>query len=164
MDCLDCHTRPSHRFQLPERALDEALALGTVDATLPWVKQKGLEILTADNGKGAAAEQSIPAALTQFYQIEYPTVYQRSSDAVESAVTELVAIYNRNVFSDLGVSWGTYPDNSGHSDFVGCFRCHGSAMRSEDGRSITRDCTACHRILALREVEPEILEQLGLRQ
>ncbi len=164
MDCLDCHTRPSHRFQLPERALDEAMALGTVDRKLPWIKQKGLEILRTANDNGDAAHLNIAAALTRFYETEFAGVYRSRTEAVESTATQLAAIYNRNVFPDMGVSWGTYPDNSGHSDFVGCFRCHGSAMRSEDGRSITRDCTACHRILALREAEPDILEQLGIRQ
>ena len=35
MDCMDCHNRPSHTFELPERALDEAMAAGHISAKLP---------------------------------------------------------------------------------------------------------------------------------
>ena len=28
MDCMDCHNRPSHTFDLPDRALDRAMAAG----------------------------------------------------------------------------------------------------------------------------------------
>jgi hypothetical protein len=31
-------------------------------------------------------------------------------------------IYQRNVFPDLGVKWGTYTSNLGHADNAGCFR------------------------------------------
>ena len=26
MDCIDCHNRPTHTFQLPDRALDQEIA------------------------------------------------------------------------------------------------------------------------------------------
>jgi hypothetical protein len=32
-------------------------------------------------------------------------------------------VYRRNVFSHLKVTWGTYPNNLGHTDDPGCFRC-----------------------------------------
>ena len=35
MQCVDCHNRPTHTFELPERAMDEALALGDIPVTLP---------------------------------------------------------------------------------------------------------------------------------
>jgi hypothetical protein len=43
---------------------------------------------------------------------------------IQSAAVALSAIYGRNVFPDLRVTWGTYPSNLGHMDFPGCFRCH----------------------------------------
>jgi len=30
MDCMDCHNRPSHAYDLPDRALDKAMAAGTI--------------------------------------------------------------------------------------------------------------------------------------
>lgn len=46
---------------------------------------------------------------------------QRSQE-VTSAGEEIAAIYNRNVFPDLKVTWGTYPNNLGHTDFPGSLR------------------------------------------
>ncbi len=46
--------------------------------------------------------------------------------------------------------WETYPDNIGHKDWPGCFRCHDGLHKTADGkRSIkANDCNACHTILA----------------
>ncbi|MGD8726692.1 MAG: NapC/NirT family cytochrome c, partial [Gemmatimonadales bacterium] len=48
MDCMDCHTRPSHQFQLPRRALGGALGAGLIDPSLPWIYKVGLEILDGE--------------------------------------------------------------------------------------------------------------------
>jgi len=73
-----------------------------------------------------------------------------------------VAIYERNVFPQMKVVWGTYPVNIGHTDFPGCFRCHDDAHKSAAGRTVSQDCNSCHQLLAMDEAAPEILTQLGL--
>src|SRR5262249_30751082 len=40
MECVDCHNRPTHTFELPERAIDEQLGLGRISASLPFIKKK----------------------------------------------------------------------------------------------------------------------------
>jgi hypothetical protein len=47
MQCVDCHNRPTHTFELPEHAMDEALARGEIAVTLPYVKKRGMEALKA---------------------------------------------------------------------------------------------------------------------
>ncbi len=163
MDCLDCHTRPSHGFEMPARALDAALALGDIDASLPWVRKKGLEILQADYASSREAEQEIPQALHRYYRTQHPDEYQSYKEKIEKSGRALAAIYGRNVFPAMGIGWGTYPDHSGHTDVSGCFRCHDNSLRDPNGNTIVGDCNACHRILAFRESEPDILKQLGLR-
>ena len=74
----------------------------------------------------------------------------------------LADIYSRNVFPELGVDWGTYPDNRGHEDFPGCFRCHGGDHATESGETITNNCFKCHHPAAVDESEPEVLELLGV--
>jgi hypothetical protein len=74
----------------------------------------------------------------------------------------VAAIYNRNVFPDMKVTWGTYPNNLGHMDFVGCFRCHDDQHADKDGKTVPQDCSACHQILAMDEPSPKILVDLGL--
>jgi nitrate/TMAO reductase-like tetraheme cytochrome c subunit len=163
MECVDCHNRPTHTFELPERALDNAMGLGQISTTLPFIKKKAVELLKANYSSNEEATRSIPAALADFYQQSYPaTVSQRSRD-IANAGSEIVAIYNRNVFPDLKVTWGTYPNNLGHTDFPGCFRCHDGSHSTPDQKvTISQDCSACHEPLAVDEASPGILKTLGL--
>jgi hypothetical protein len=39
-----------------------------------------------------------------------------------------------------------YPDNIGHIDSPGCFRCHDDNHKSKDGKKISQDCDTCHKI------------------
>jgi hypothetical protein len=40
MDCMDCHNRPTHTFQLPATALDQALAARQIDPGLPYIRPR----------------------------------------------------------------------------------------------------------------------------
>jgi hypothetical protein len=162
MDCLDCHTRPSHRFQVAPRALDMALANGQVDSALPWVKRRGLDILRAGYETSQEAEEQVPQAFAEFYRTEHPELYEQRREAVARSGEGLLAVYTRNVFPEMGVDWRTYPDNTGHSDFPGCFRCHDGAHRSTDGAVINPECRACHEILAIGEAEPDVMRRFGI--
>ena len=163
MQCVDCHDRPTHAFMLPERALDRALATGQVPVTLPFIKKHGLVALQATYASNDEASRKIPAAIERYYQQAHPEVYAQRRAEVARAAQAIVAIYTRNVFPDLKVTWGTYTNSIGHTDFPGCFRCHDGAHTTTDGgNSITQDCNACHQILAVQESSPEILKTLGL--
>ena len=59
-----------------------------------------------------------------FYRDEYAQVAASQADAIEEAAEVLSAIYQENVFPEMSVGWGTYPNHIGHTDFPGCFRCH----------------------------------------
>ncbi|OPZ80320.1 MAG: hypothetical protein BWY76_03391 [bacterium ADurb.Bin429] len=74
----------------------------------------------------------------------------------------MLAIWNRNVFPAMKVTWGTYPNNIGHTDYPGCFRCHDDEHASADRRTVSQDCNACHNLLAMDEPEPKILDDLGV--
>jgi hypothetical protein len=163
MDCMDCHNRPTHAFELPERALDRALSEGRVSPALPYIKKKGVETLRGEYPDQDTAMRRIAEDLGGYYRTTYPAVYQEHRAAIETAVTELQAIYRRNVFPEMKVKWGTYPNNLGHEDFLGCFRCHDDSHKRPDGRTITQDCNACHTILAQDESNPKVLSDLGLK-
>lgn len=163
MDCMDCHNRPTHSFPLPERALDQALAEGRISSELPFVKKKAVELLRASYGDQAAAGAAIEAALPAFYREHYPDVAAKKAELVQTAAREVKAIYLRNVFPGMKVTWGTYPNNIGHEDFPGCFRCHDDKHKTADGKVITQDCSACHAILAMDESDPKVLADLGLK-
>ncbi len=81
-----------------------------------------------------------------------------TSSAVASVLGEIFAF---NVFPEMNVRWGAYPNHIGHEVSDGCFRCHDDEhMASDDGRSLSQDCFLCHTLLAIEEEEPEILEML----
>jgi hypothetical protein len=64
----------------------------------------------------------------------------------------------------MKVTWGAYPNNLGHNDFPGCFRCHDDQHAAAGGRKVTQDCNTCHNLLAMEEASPKILGELGLEK
>ena len=162
MDCTDCHNRPAHPFDMPGRAVDRALTAGTMDPSLPLLKQQALEILTAEYASSEEAAESIPAKLAAFYNSEHRNVTAEKKAEVEEAGRVLAAIFARNVSPEMSVAWGTYPNHIGHEYFPGCFRCHDEMHNTAEGETISQDCSSCHEMVALEEEEPEILTSLGM--
>jgi hypothetical protein len=161
MDCMDCHNRPTHTFELPEQALDTALASGRVDTSLPFIKKKAVELLKQPYPSQDAAAEAIARGLTDYYRETYPEVWSRQRDSVELAAGAVQEIYRNNVFPEMKVDWGTYPNNLGHINFPGCFRCHDDNHLNAEGTPLTQDCGTCHALLAVEEEDPAILEQLS---
>jgi hypothetical protein len=162
MDCMDCHNRPSHSFESAESALDKAMSEGRISAKLPFAKKQGLELLKAGYASTEEAERRLPQGLRQFYEKQYPQVFASMRSEIDGAGAALVAIYNRNVFPEMKITWGTYPNNIGHNDFPGCFRCHDERAAQEGGKTLTQDCNTCHQMLAMDEADPKILSDLGI--
>jgi len=162
MDCMDCHNRPSHSYELPERAVDRAMNSGGIPASLPFAKKEAVEILKAAYTSRDEAARRIPAAFAQYYRESQPAVWSQHQKEIDAAGQQVLAIWNRNIFPDMNVTWGKYPINIGHTDFPGCFRCHDAAHNSKDGKSISQDCGACHNLLAMDESNPKVLSDLGV--
>ena len=164
MDCMDCHNRPSHAYEMPEPAVDRALAAGAISASLPFAKKTGLAILKAAYNTRSEAESTIPPAFEKFYQDKYPAIYASRGQEVSRSAAGVMAIFNRNIFPEMKVTWGAYPNNIGHTDFPGCFRCHDDVHVAADGTKVTQDCGACHNVLAVEEAAPAILSTLGIEK
>jgi len=129
MDCMDCHNRPSHDIApTPERAVNEAMALGVIPP-LPFVHRESVKALKAGN----------PALLRDFYQ-------SQPRDQVDRAVAAVQDIYQRSVFPAMNVTFGTYPNNVGHIDSPGCFRCHDDDHKTTEGIKIGQSYETCHSI------------------
>jgi nitrate/TMAO reductase-like tetraheme cytochrome c subunit len=163
MDCMDCHNRPTHAFQMPERAVDTELSEGRISPELPYIKKKAVELLRAEYPDRETARQRILSSIADFYRTSYPETYRDHRALVETAAQGVAAIYLRNVFPEMKLTWGTHPNNLGHEDFPGCFRCHDGSHASADGRIIRNDCNACHTILAMDEQNPKTLTEIGLK-
>jgi NapC/NirT cytochrome c family, N-terminal region len=163
MDCVDCHNRPTHAFDLPENAVDKQMSLGHISPALPYIKKKAVEVLKVNYTTRDVAQQSIIAEINKFYQTNYPQIYQTQRTAVEQSGQAVANIYARNIFPDMRMTWGVHPNNLGHNDSPGCFRCHDGSHTSADGQTITNDCGTCHQVLASGEENPKILTDLGMK-
>jgi nitrate/TMAO reductase-like tetraheme cytochrome c subunit len=163
MDCIDCHNRAAHSFETPEEALDKAMAAGVPNATLPFAHKRGLMLIKAGYASQEEAASRITSGLEEFYRSQYPPVWNGRRMEIDQAARTLVSIYGRNVFPFMKVGWGTHPDNLGHNDYAGCFRCHDGNHNAKDGRSITNDCATCHNLVAVDEANPKLLAEIGLQ-
>ncbi|MEP7306814.1 MAG: NapC/NirT family cytochrome c [Acidobacteriota bacterium] len=147
MDCMDCHNRPSHQMaSTAERAIDSALARADIPSSLPFVRREAVKVLKVSYPTEDAAMQAIAKGLRDFYGNSYQAVYTTRRPDVEKAVLGAQQVYRRNVFPEMNVQFGTYPNNAGHVDFPGCFRCHDDNHKASDGRKINQDCETCHKI------------------
>jgi hypothetical protein len=147
MDCMDCHNRPSHRFDsTPERAVNEAIALGRIPRTLPFVRREAVAALKAAYPSQEAAVSGIASRLTAFYDQQLGRGAAARRTDIAKAIAATQDISQRNVFPAMKVTWGTYINNIGHMDAPGCFRCHDDAKKTADGRVIGQDCELCHKV------------------
>jgi hypothetical protein len=145
MECMDCHNRPSHQIAASAaRAVNTAMARGELPATLPFVHREAVKALGVEYPSEDAAFASIARQLREFYRGQ--AINPAQTQDLEKAVAGTQRIYQRNVFPDMKVRFGTYPNNAGHLDFPGCFRCHDDEHKTSDGRAIGQDCETCHTI------------------
>jgi hypothetical protein len=145
MDCMDCHNRPAHPFALSaERAVDNAMAIGEIARDLPFAKREAVAALKGEYPDHDAAAAAIATRLRDFYRTGYAQVYTSRRPDVERAIRAADQLYRRNVFPQMRVGWGTYPNNIGHTAFPGCFRCHDGSHTAQDGRVIRQECDLCH--------------------
>jgi hypothetical protein len=130
---------------------------------LPFAHKTGIQVLRAAYASNDEAAKKIPAAFAAYYGQNYGAVASQRQADIDRAGQALAEIYRDNVFTDLGVKWGSYPDNLGHpGDTAGCFRCHDDSHATTGGKTISQDCDECHQRLAVDESSPAILKTLGL--
>ena len=120
-----------------------------------------LALLEGDYGSREAAAVAIRGRLAGFYRSSYAALATERAPAIEAAAEALVGIYSRNIFPAMKITWGTYPNNLGHENSPGCFRCHDGSHISADGRTIASDCDTCHTLVAVDDPNPEVLKQLS---
>ncbi len=146
MDCMDCHNRPAHRYETPSSAVNLAISLGKIDRSLPWVKTNAVYALTLPYDSDSQAMEGIATALAE----RYPAPSFTNQPAVRAAIAAVQQIYTNNFFPAMKASWQVYPENIGHKDWPGCFRCHDGEHKTADGKRTVKanDCETCHTILA----------------
>jgi hypothetical protein len=141
MDCMDCHNRPAHNFSPPNDSVDLAMSLGQIDPSMPWVKSNAVAALVAPYTNDDEAMAKIDSALRTTY---------KKSPRVDRLVAQVQEIYRQNFFPEMKSDWRVYPNNIGHKNWNGCFRCHDGLHKAGDGKTTiaASSCNACHIILA----------------
>jgi nitrate/TMAO reductase-like tetraheme cytochrome c subunit len=163
MDCIDCHNRAAHSFETPAEALNKDMALGAPNAVLPFAHKQGMALIKASYASEEEAKEKITSGFKDFYRTQYPLIWQNKRTQVEQGALALADIYGRNVFPFMKVGWGSHPNNLGHNDYPGCFRCHDGNHNTKAGKSIPNDCSMCHNLLAIDEPNPKLLTEMGMR-
>jgi hypothetical protein len=163
MDCIGCHNRAAHSLDTAEGALDKMMAEGSPNASLPFLHKESLALLKAKYDSQSDAKARIVSGLTTFYRSQYPAVWDAQRAQVEASANTLAKIYSENIFPSMNVVWGTHPNNIGHNDSPGCFRCHDGSHTSKTGATITNDCSVCHNLAVSNEANPKLLTDLGMK-
>lgn len=145
MDCIDCHNRPTHLFEVPSVALDEELTARAELVGLPYFKRQALEAIEGDYETHDAGVDAVRAHILEFYRSEYPEVWRNRQSAVETGAEVAAGVYARSVFPEMDTNWETHPNHIGHEQSPGCWRCHDGDMATADGEHvISLDCENCH--------------------
>ena len=145
MDCITCHNRITHSIPTPDEAVDLALTKGILDPTLPELREQAVSLLETRYDSTSAATANFDT-LEAFYANNYPQAYAESRPSIENAIGVLDDMYSTMAFPEQKLDWTTHPDNLGHINSPGCFRCHDGKHLTGVGEAIRLECNLCHSV------------------
>lgn len=156
MDCIDCHNRTAHYIPSPQEAVDKAISEDRIDRSIPFIRAKALEVLTMPHSSRADAYAAIDG-LKDFYTVKRQAEMARlnpetpENGTLAQALSEIKKIYDETNFPTMAQNWETNPNNSRHTPFLGCFRCHDGKHASIDEsgtevETISVKCNLCHTV------------------
>ena len=145
IECFDCHNSVGHPFPNPADAVDNAIATGRIDRSLPSVKLRANELIAAAekiSGPRAEREAAFDKLIAANAAKAAVKPDQKEAEAkFEKAMKEILLA---STFEEKGITWQTFPNHAGHKDFPGCFRCHDGKHFDDKGNAIRLQCTLCH--------------------
>jgi nitrate/TMAO reductase-like tetraheme cytochrome c subunit/mono/diheme cytochrome c family protein len=145
MDCITCHNRITHLIYQPEDSLDLLMKQGVISAKIPEIHSKAVEAMRAPYATVDEAMAGI-AALADYYQDTYPDFVAQNGDLISNAIRVVQETYRNSVFIDQKATWDSHPNNVGHQESPGCFRCHDGKHLTQDSQAIRLECNLCHSI------------------
>ncbi len=146
LDCIDCHNHPAHIYNSPTTFINTAINKGEIAASLPMIKAKAVEVCSEVYSTTDSAMLGIDNKITNFYKEEYPNIYKTKLNLIKKSINGIKTEFGKNIFPEMKVRWEAYPNNIGHMESKGCFRCHDGNHETESGKVISRDCNSCHNI------------------
>lgn len=164
IDCITCHNRIAHLIETPTDAVDTALHLGDISRDIPFIRVRAIELLTPLYATSDEAKRAF-GSLDSYYADNYPDFYAEGKDQVTAAIKQLEKLYDEANYPEQLLTWQTHPNNIGHSDSPGCFRCHDGQHFSEQGEVIRLECNLCHsipQVVQPTDIEPKIPLSTGI--
>jgi hypothetical protein len=145
MDCITCHNRITHLVEPPEDTVDQMTANGVISESIPEIRRMAVEVY---NQVYDSTEKGLShiASLEEFYKTYYPDFYAENPELIQSAITNLQDSYQTSVYPEQNSDWTTHPNNIGHKDSPGCFRCHDGKHLDSQNQAIRLECNLCHSI------------------
>ena len=156
VDCIDCHNASGHPFSNPANLVDSALEEGRIDRSLPSIKARSDAIIKqAAAISGPEAERS--AKFAELIAAAAPKGEQppKTKEAEQKFAAEMKRILLLSSFAAKDLTWKMFPNDVGHKDFPGCFRCHDGKHMNDKGEAIRLQCTLCHAL-------PKVAGEKGL--
>jgi hypothetical protein len=86
------------------------------------------------------------AGLENYYSTYHPAFYATDKEQIDQAIAALQDAYRNSVFPEQKSDWTTHPNNVGHKDSPGCFRCHDGKHLDPSGNAIRLECNLCHSV------------------
>ena len=147
MDCLDCHNRPTHIFDMPEDVVDFGLLGKKMNPEIKGIREDGLNVITMDYASQDEAKEKMVNNLLELQKKRDPDQAAAYTDDIKKAGEYLLSKYLGNVWPKQKVLWGTYKVHLGHQwadEGYGCWRCHDEEHENKEGVTISQDCAMCH--------------------
>jgi len=145
MDCITCHNRITHLIATPEDTVDQLMSLGIISAVIPEIRLKAVEVYDAGYDSLALGLNGI-AGLDGYYRVVHPEFYEQNEQLIQDAIYALQEAYQNSVYPEQKTDWNSHPNNIGHKDSPGCFRCHDGKHLNQDQEAIRLECNLCHSI------------------
>ena len=145
MDCITCHNRITHLVQTPENTVDNLIAAGEIARDIPEIRLKSIEAYSQVFKTAQEGLNNI-AGLENYYKTYYHDYYAKNQEKIALAIKTLQDAYGASVFPEQYSDWTTHPNNIGHKESPGCFRCHDGKHLDANGKAIRLECNLCHEI------------------
>jgi len=143
MDCVTCHNRITHEFSFPEESINMAMARGQIDPSIPVIRKRAVDALSVKYASRVEAFAAFDEIDAYYKTTDY---YPGHGEQISSAIQTMKDIYDRTVFHNQEIDWETYPNNLGHINSPGCFRCHDGKHLDDQQQAVRLECNVCHSI------------------
>jgi hypothetical protein len=137
---MDCHNRPAHVFPTANEVVERAMASGALTTKLPNIKREAVKAMMQE----IATAQEAPTKIADYLTSKY-----HDAADLPASINAVQTLYTTTIFPERKADWRVYPNNIGHKDWLGCFRCHDDKHKTALGQPVkSSDCTSCHSILS----------------